>query len=77
MCSIVRPQAVWPIEERPVPQSDVPGERTSPTHVYDQTSAFIVKRDRRRFERLDAGTKAEAIRMAAEYRLGPLITRPL
>ena len=24
-------EPVWPIEERPVPQSDVPGERTSPT----------------------------------------------
>src|SRR6266853_1896129 len=24
-------QPVWPIEERPVPQSDVPGEKTSPT----------------------------------------------
>ena len=25
---------VWPIEERPVPQSDVPGERTSPTQPF-------------------------------------------
>jgi len=25
---------VWPIEERPVPQSDVPGEKTSPTQPY-------------------------------------------
>ena len=24
-------QPVWPIEERPVPQSDIPGEKTSPT----------------------------------------------
>src|SRR6185436_19295379 len=24
-------QPVWPIEERPVPPSDVPGEKTSPT----------------------------------------------
>jgi quinoprotein glucose dehydrogenase len=27
-------QPVWPIEERPVPQSDVPGERTSPTQPH-------------------------------------------
>jgi quinoprotein glucose dehydrogenase len=27
-------QPVWPIEERPVPQSDVPGERTSPTQPF-------------------------------------------
>ena len=25
---------VWPIEERPVPQTDVPGERTSPTQPF-------------------------------------------
>jgi quinoprotein glucose dehydrogenase len=27
-------QPVWPIVERPVPQSDVPGEKTSPTQPY-------------------------------------------
>ena len=25
---------IWPIEERPVPQSDVPGEKTSPTQPF-------------------------------------------
>jgi quinoprotein glucose dehydrogenase len=27
-------QPLWPIEERPVPQTDVPGERTSPTQPF-------------------------------------------
>ena len=27
-------QPVWPIEERPVPQSDMPGEKTSPTQPF-------------------------------------------
>src|SRR3981081_3929653 len=27
-------QPVWPIEERPVPQSDVPGQKTSPTQPF-------------------------------------------
>jgi quinoprotein glucose dehydrogenase len=27
-------QPVWPIEERPVPQSDVPGEKPSPTQPF-------------------------------------------
>jgi quinoprotein glucose dehydrogenase len=27
-------QPIWPIEERPVPQSDVPGEKTSPTQPH-------------------------------------------
>ena len=32
---------VWPIEERPVPSSDTPGERTSPTQPFpDQAAAF-------------------------------------
>ena len=25
---------VWPIEERPVPQTDVPGEKTAPTQPF-------------------------------------------
>lgn len=29
---------VWPIEERPVPQSDVPGEKTSPTQPFPPDS---------------------------------------
>ena len=34
-CSIAGPaQPVWPIEERPVPQSTVPGEKTSPTQPF-------------------------------------------
>jgi quinoprotein glucose dehydrogenase len=31
-------EPVWPIEERPVPQSDVPGEKTSPTQPFPQDS---------------------------------------
>src|SRR6202008_3544842 len=30
-------QPVWPIEERPVPQSDVPDEKTSPTQPFPTT----------------------------------------
>ena len=48
---------VWPIEERPVPASDMPGERTA-THaaVSDQAAAFDRQGvDRRRSDRLHAG----------------------
>ena len=34
LISRVTGQPVWPIEERPVPQSDVPGEKTSPTQPF-------------------------------------------
>ena len=34
-------QPVWPIEERPVPQSDVPGEKTSPTQPHPDQAAGL------------------------------------
>ena len=32
---------IWPIEERPVPQSDVPGEKTSPTQPFPDQACAI------------------------------------
>ena len=32
---------VWPIEERPVPQSTVPGERSSPTQPLPDEAAGV------------------------------------
>ena len=32
---------VWPIEERPVPQSDVPGEQTSPDAAVPDQAAGL------------------------------------
>ncbi len=34
-------EPVWPIEERPVPQSTVPGEKTSPTQPFPTQAAGI------------------------------------
>ena len=34
---------VWPIEERPVPQSDVPGEKTSPTQPFPTKPAAYAR----------------------------------
>jgi quinoprotein glucose dehydrogenase len=70
---------VWPIEERPVPQSDVPGERTSPTQPFPtKPPAFdrqgVTLGD---LNDLTPELKAEATRMAAEYKLGPLYTPPV
>jgi glucose dehydrogenase len=49
-------QPVWPIEERPVPQSDVPGEKTSPTQPFpDQTTGLCPSiGDARRARRIHA-----------------------
>jgi quinoprotein glucose dehydrogenase len=69
---------VWPIEERPVPQSDVPGERTSPTQPFPTKPAAF---DRQGFTvddliDLTPELKAEAMKIAAQYRLGSMFTPP-
>jgi quinoprotein glucose dehydrogenase len=69
---------VWPIEERPVPQSDVPGERTSPTQPFPTRPAAF---DRQGFTVDDLidftpELKAEAMKIAEQYRLGPMFAPP-
>jgi quinoprotein glucose dehydrogenase len=67
---------VWPIEERPVPQSDAPGEKTSPTQPFPtKPPAF----DRQGFSRDDVidftpQLKEMALKAIEGYRLGPLFT---
>jgi quinoprotein glucose dehydrogenase len=69
---------VWPIEERPVPQSDAPGEKTSPTQPFpSKPPAF----DRQGFSRDDVidftpQLKEMALKAIEGYRLGPLFTPP-
>ena len=57
-------QPVWPIEEKPVPQTDVPGEKTSPTQPFPSQSAglFAQRRDRERSDRLHAGAQGRGSR---------------
>ena len=69
---------VWPIEERPVPQSDVPGERTSATQPFPTKPAPF---DRQGFTVDDLidftpELKAEALEIASHYRLGGMFTPP-
>jgi len=69
---------VWPIEERPVPQSDIPGERTSPTQPFPSKPAAF---DRQGFGLDDLidftpELKAEALKIASQYRIGPMFTPP-
>ncbi len=69
---------VWPIEERPVPQSDVLGERTSATQPFLTKPARF---DRQGFTLDDLidftpELKAEALEIASHYRLGRCSHRP-
>jgi quinoprotein glucose dehydrogenase len=67
---------VWPIEERPVPKSDVPGEWTSPTQPFPTRPAAIEVQGVTENDLVDftPEIKAEALRVARQFRLGGLYT---
>jgi quinoprotein glucose dehydrogenase len=69
-------QPVWPIEERPVPKSDVPGEWTSPTQPFPTKPAAVELQGVTEDDLVDftPEIKAEALRVASQYRLSPLYT---
>jgi len=69
---------VWPIEERPVPQSDIPGEHTSPTQPFpSKPPAFDLQGvSLADIASFTPETEKEARAVAAKYRLGPLFTPP-
>ena len=72
-------EPVWPIEERPVAQSDVPGERTSATQPYPTRPAPFDRQGVSGDDLLDFTPElnAEARRIASEYQLGPIFTPPI
>ena len=72
-------EPVWPIEERPVPQSNVPGEQTAPTQPFPTRPAPFDRQGVSGDDLLDftAELNAEARRIASEYRMGPLYTPPI
>jgi quinoprotein glucose dehydrogenase len=69
---------VWPIQERPVPRSDTPGERTSPTQPFPTKPPPFDRQGVSVDDLIDftPELRAEAVRLAAQYRLGPLFTPP-
>ncbi len=71
-------EPVWPVEERPVPQTDVPGERTSPTQPFPTKPPPF---DRQGVDPADLidftpELRAEAEAILAQLRWGPLYTPP-
>ncbi len=69
---------VWPIEERPVPQSIVPGEQTWPTQPFPTKPPPSARQGITENDLIDftPELRAEALKIAAEYTLGPLFTPP-
>jgi len=69
---------VWPIEERAVPTSDVPGERTSPTQPFPTKPAAYDRQGVSVDDLIDftPELRAEAMALLKYYRIGPLFTPP-
>ena len=67
---------VWPIEERAVPQSNVPGEKTSATQPFPTKPAAFDRQGVTPEDLIDSTPelKAEALKIAGQYKLGPIFT---
>ena len=71
-------EPVWPIEERAVPQSDVPGEVTSPTQPFPTKPPPFDRQGISVDDLIDftPELRARAEEAIAPYRIGPLYTPP-
>ena len=71
-------EPVWPIEERPVPQSGSPGERTSRTQPFPTRPPAFDRQGATQDNLIDftPELRAEAIAIADRYVTGPMFTPP-
>jgi quinoprotein glucose dehydrogenase len=69
---------VWPIVERPVPQSKIPGEETSPTQPFPTKPPAIDRQGITPDDLIDftPELKREALKFIADYDIGPLFMPP-
>jgi quinoprotein glucose dehydrogenase len=69
---------IWPIEERPVPRSDVPGEASWPTQPFPTKPPAFESQGVTLDDAFDATPqlKERAVAELKKYRLGPLYTPP-
>src|SRR5437899_4047764 len=72
-------QPVWPIEEKPVPQSDVPGEKTAPTQPFPTKPPAYSRNGVVESDLIDftPEIKAQGLEAVKRYRLGPVFLPPL
>ena len=72
-------QPVWPIEERPVPKGDVPGEWYSPTQPFPTRPAGYDRQSVSIDDLIDftPELRAEAEKIVARYKIGPMFTPPV
>ena len=72
-------EPVWPIEERPVPRGDVPGEWYSPTQPFPTRPPAYDRQGASLDDLIDftPELRAEAVELVSRYKLGPLFTPPV
>jgi quinoprotein glucose dehydrogenase len=72
-------EPVWPIEERPAPQGNVPGERYSPTQPFPTKPPAFDQQGVTEADVIDftPELKAEAMEILKGYAYGPLYTPPV
>ena len=72
-------EPIWPIVEHPVPQSDVPVEKTSPTQPFPTKPAPFDRQGVTENDLIDftPAIKAEALRIASQFKMGPIYTPPI
>jgi len=71
-------EPVWPIEERPVPPSDVPGERAARTQPFPTKPAPFEAQGLSNDDLIDftPELRAKALEIVKNFRIGPLFTPP-
>jgi quinoprotein glucose dehydrogenase len=72
-------QPVWPIEERPVPQGDVPGEWYAPTQPFPTKPPAYARQAITSDDLIDftPALRAEALEAVKMYRMGPMFLPPV
>ncbi len=70
---------VWPIEERPVPTSDVPGEKLSPTQPFVTRPPAFDRQGVSLDDLIDFTPQLheEAVKLVSHYKIGPIFTPPV
>jgi quinoprotein glucose dehydrogenase len=71
-------QPIWPIEERPVPQGDTPGEKYSKTQPIPSKPKAYNRQGLAVDDLIDftPELRAEAVKAIEKYRIGPVFTPP-
>jgi len=72
-------QPIWPIEERPVPKGEVPGEWYSPTQPFPTKPPGYDRQGVTLDDLIDFTPELheQAVKLVARYKLGPLFEPPL